>query len=94
MDNIEKCFATLNVLIAEPGPAGIPPAEKAVDHLLDTAPTDRRKADLLLKVEKKLFEIAKNGSRKQSDFIKLVNDFCDFRMREVRARLNDDAPTS
>jgi hypothetical protein len=95
MDTIAKCFATLNALIAEPGPAGVPLAEKMVDELFAAAPTDSKRTVLLLNVRQKLSEIAKYGSREQAEFIKLVDDFIDYRMREILARkVRDDPPVS
>jgi hypothetical protein len=86
MDKSKKCFATLNRLIAAPGTAGIPLAEKLVDQLLETADTNQTRSDLLLDLQTNLFSIAKKGSREQAEFIKLVDDFIDFRMRQLRAR--------
>jgi hypothetical protein len=94
MDDIEKWFATLNELIVKPGTAGIPAAEKAVDELLETASTEEARVALLLKVQKKLAKFATDGSNKQSDFVKLVQDFIDFRMRELQARTRNDDPST
>jgi hypothetical protein len=73
-------------LIAQAQPAGVPLAERAVDEYLALAKTDQGRTGLLLKLQNDLPVASKPTSPMQMDFLNLVLDFTDNRMREIRER--------
>jgi hypothetical protein len=85
-DPIDRCFATLRVLVQGADTDGLLLAERAIDEHLAFFPNDHRRAEALLILERELIPLWERSSGIQLDFMNTVLEYLEKRLLEIQER--------